>query len=76
MEQQLSLFGECTVGDDGAPDPKCVALFDALDSLQLALTGKIDQPSTAPVALATGGSPQVGQFKEAGTRKNGCWPYV
>ena len=70
--------------------PKCVALFEALDDLQVAVTGEVAAPTTAasvgtpvesaasaaaaPGPIAGGG--QAGQFKPAATQSNnGCWPY-
>jgi hypothetical protein len=87
MDQQVMLFGECAVTDDGKPDPKCVALFQALDDLQLALEGKVVSPSgpegVAPPNLSPSGSGggqggQVTAVFGGGTnvrRNNGCWPY-
>jgi len=84
MEETLLLFDKCAVTEDGKADPKCVALFDALDNLQVALTGSVATPSAAAVgkaaaapaasnAAADGG--MRGQFKmNTGRRNNGCWP--
>ena len=64
--------------DDGKPDPKCVALFEALDNLQIALTGSVQTPTAA--TAAAGGIPggQSGQTVTFGGKakgNNGCWPY-
>ena len=85
MEQQLALFGECQVGADGTPDPKCIALYEALDNLQVALTGSVQAPTATSAATsaaaATPGSgpgPQAGQTAFFGSKRpsnNGCWPY-
>ena len=79
MEQTLALFDQCQVTADGKADPKCVALFEALDNLQVAITGEVITPSSsavigaAPAPAADGG--QRGQFKmDGGRRNNGCWP--
>lgn len=85
MEQQVLIFGECAVTEDGNPDPKCVALFEALDDLQVALTGKVVAPSAAAAAPAAPAAPltgqgfeggQGGQFKQTESVNNGCWPYA
>lgn len=85
MEQQIMLFGECAVTEDGKPDPKCVALFDALDQLQVALEGKVVSPagpadivaepydSKAASGFAGGQRGQAFNFG-AKRRNNGCWP--
>ena len=79
MEQQVLIFGECKMTPDGKPDPKCVALYEALDDLQLALTGEVVQPTAVLAGVLTktgfeGG--QGGQFKSAASKtNNGCWPY-
>jgi len=84
MEQQLALFGTCELQDDGSVDPKCVALYEALDNLQVVLTGSVAAPTTGPVSSATSSGAtqtgknqgQAGQFKvETAARNNGCWPY-
>lgn len=49
MEQTLKLFDQCEVTEDGKADPKCVALFEALDNLQVALTGEVATPSAEAV---------------------------
>ena len=49
MEQTLALFDSCEVTEDGKADPKCVALFEALDNLQVALTGELTTPSSEAV---------------------------
>lgn len=67
------------VTDDGKPDPKCVALFEALDNLQIALTGSVQTPTAAAAAvtsLGPGGGASVGQTVAGkSTGNNGCWPY-
>ena len=81
MEQTLELFDSCQVTADGKADPKCVALFDALDNLQVALIGEVKAPSSEAVVgggaakAGAAGSGQGGQFKPAATSNNGCWPY-
>jgi len=86
MSQTLALFDQCSLTEDGKADPKCVALFDAIDNLQIALTGEVVAPSSSalvpsptaasnsPVKNPSGG-PMRGQFKvKSGRRNNGCWP--
>jgi len=73
------------VTEDGKADPKCVALFEALDNLQVALTGSVATPSASAVGKAAGASAggsaaaqggMRGQFKmDGGRRNNGCWPF-
>jgi len=83
MEQTLALFDSCSVTADGKADPKCVALFDALDNLQVALIGEVATPSSeavvgssAAAAVPVSSAGQAGQFAATGERKNnGCWPY-
>ena len=80
MEQQVLIFGECKLTPDGKPDPKCLALYEALDALQIALTGEVMQPTEAIAKTLTktgfeGG--QGGQFKSSAPKtNNGCWPYA
>jgi len=52
MEQTLKLFDQCEVTADGKADPKCVALFEALDNLQIALTGEVSTPAADAVENA------------------------